>query len=226
MHDQTAQITWKDGVPIATAFDDPYYSLDNGLDETRHVFLGGNDLPTRFREGFEIAELGFGTGLNFLVTWAAWDAAGRPGSLRFTSFEAFPLALADMAQALERFPDIADRATRLTTAWHPGAGATEITPGLTLHVILGDARETLPLWERQADAWFLDGFSPARNPALWEPTLLNAVASHTRPGGTAATYSAAGHVRQNLAAAGFDVARVTGFGRKRHMTRALKPHAE
>ena len=91
---------------------------------------------------------------------------------------------------------------------------------VTLTVIKGDARDTLPMWQGRADAWYLDGFSPAKNPELWNPALMRAVADHTAKGGTAATYTAAGHVRRSLELAGFAVERVTGFGRKRHMTRA------
>jgi len=216
MADQTAKLDWRDGVPIATDFDDPYYSLDNGLAETRHVFLAGNDLPARFGGDFHIAELGFGTGLNLLVTWQAWAEAGRPGTLRFTSFEAFPMAKDDMADALSHFPDIAPYAEKLCTQWN----------GPILHVIAGDARRTLPAWEAQADAWFLDGFSPVKNPELWEPSLLQSVGNHTKAGGTAATYSAAGHIRRNLSDAGFTVTRIPGYGRKRHMTQAKMPDAE
>lgn len=226
MADQTAKLDWRDGVPIARDFDDPYYSLDNGLAETRHVFLDGNDLPARIKGDFQIAELGFGTGLNLLVTWAAWDNAGRPGTLHFTSFEAFPMAPADMGSALAHFPELAPYAQRLLAAWQPSAGPVPLADGPTLHVITGDARKTLPAWDIHADAWFLDGFSPAKNPELWEPDLLQAVARHTKPGGTAATYSAAGHIRRALADAGFDVTRAPGYGRKRHMTRARMPDAE
>ena len=226
MTDQSADLEWRDGVPIAVAFDDPYYSLDNGLAETRHVFLGGNDLPTRFGGDFHIAELGFGTGLNLLVTWAAWDQAGRPGTLQFTSFEAFPLTANDAADALGHFPSLAPYTEKLLATWDLAAGPTQLPDGPLLHVIIGDARQTLPAWAGQADAWFLDGFSPAKNPQLWEPELLHAVGRHTKPGGTAATYSAAGHVRQNLANAGFTVTRTPGYGRKRHMTTARMPDAE
>ena len=226
MTDQTAKLDWRDGVPIATAFDDPYYSLDDGLAETAHVFLAGNDLPARFGGEFQIAELGFGTGLNLLVTWAAWDTAGRPGRLHFTSFEAFPMQLSDMRDALSHFPQVSAFADVLLSEWTPEAGPITLTDGPTLHVIKGDARQTLPQWDRMADAWFLDGFSPAKNPELWGPDLLGAVGAHTKPGGTAATYSAAGHVRQALTGAGFDVTRTPGFGRKRHMTRARMSDAE
>ncbi len=226
MTDQTAKLDWRDGVPIATAFDDPYYSLDDGLAETAHVFLAGNDLPARFGGDFQIAELGFGTGLNLLVTWAAWDKAGRPGDLKFASFEAFPMRLDDMRDALGHFPQLAALAEILLSEWTPEEEQITLSNGPTLHVIRGDARKTVPAWNGAADAWFLDGFSPAKNPELWEPDLLQAVATHTRPGGTAATYSAAGHVRQALAKAGFEVTRTPGFGRKRHMTCARMPDAE
>ncbi|MDX8354287.1 tRNA (5-methylaminomethyl-2-thiouridine)(34)-methyltransferase MnmD [Cognatiyoonia sp. IB215182] len=226
MTDQTAKLDWKGGVPIARAFDDPYYSLENGLAETEHVFLAGNDLPARFGGDFHIAELGFGTGLNLLVTWAAWDKAARPGELHFTSFEAFPMEPHDMRAALANFPTLFPYAETLLAEWTPGAGTVALTDGPTLHVIIGDARETLPVWQGKADAWFLDGFSPAKNPELWEPDLLRAVADHTKPGGTAATYSAAGHIRRSLTEAGFAVTRIPGYGRKRHMTRGRLTRAE
>ncbi len=226
MTDQTAKLDWRAGVPIATRFDDPYYSLENGLAETAHVFLAGNDLPTRFGGDFHIGELGFGTGLNLLVTWAAWAEAGQPGTLRFTSFEAYPMALPDMADALSRFPTLAPYAQTLLDHWTPDIGPVTLTDNLILDVIIGDARQTLPAWTGKADAWYLDGFSPAKNPELWEPDLLQAVAQHTKPGGSAATYSAAGHIRRSLTKAGCTVTRIPGYGRKRHMTRAVLAHAE
>ena len=226
MTDQTAKLEWKGGVPIATQFDDPNYSLDNGVAETEHVFLAGNDLPARFGGDFHIAELGFGTGLNLLVPWAAWAQAGYPGTLRFSSFEAFPMTPAEMTQALGHFPELQPYAALLLNAWTPGAGPTQLIDGPILNVIIGDARETLPAWEDKADAWVLDGFSPAKNPALWDPDLLHAVGQHTTPSGTAATYSAAGHIRRSLTDAGFTVTRTPGYGRKRHMTQARLADAE
>ncbi|SDE11546.1 tRNA (5-methylaminomethyl-2-thiouridine)(34)-methyltransferase MnmD [Ruegeria marina] len=220
MVDQHAKLSWTDDrVPVSERFNDPYFSLQNGLAETRHVFLAGNDLPARFASGFHIAELGFGTGLNMLTVWAEWEGAGRTDPLRFTSFEAFPMALADQARALSVFPELAPWAERFLDIWQ---GGTCDLGTLHLSVIEGDARQTLPAWDGLADAWFLDGFSPARNPELWEQELLNHVANHTAPGGTVATYTAAGFVRRGLAAAGFSVTRTPGYGRKRHMTQGLK----
>ena len=204
-------------MPVARRFDDPYFSLENGLEETVHVFLAGNGLPDRFRPGFHIGELGFGTGLNALAAIRLWRGTGQEGTLHFTSFEAFPMAAGDMAIALAGFPELQDLADELVTKWATGQ-SDMAGDGYHLTVIKGDARQTLPNWEGAADAWFLDGFAPARNPELWGEGLLAEVARHTQSGGTAATYSAAGHVRHSLKQAGFTVERRPGFGRKRHMT--------
>lgn len=222
MPHQRAELDWREGeIPVSRRFADPYFSLKGGLEETRHVFLAGNGLPARFRPGFHIAELGFGTGLNCLAAWSAWEAAGIEGALGFTSFEAFPMQTEDMARALSAFPELAPWADRLLAAFTPERPVCDLGT-LRLQVILGDARRRLPDWQGRADAWFLDGFAPARNPELWEPALLAEVARHTAPGGTAATYSAAGFVRRGLEAAGFEVERAEGHAGKRHMTRARK----
>lgn len=208
-------LEWREGViPVSRRFDDPYFSVANGLAETRHVYLTGNGLPERFRPGFQIAELGFGTGLNLLATLIA-APAGLP--LRYTSFEAFPLTRDDIAKALRAFPEAEAVAAPFLAAW--GAGARAFTLGdIAVQVIIGDARETLPRWHGRADAWYLDGFSPAKNPELWGDDLMAEVGVHTAPGGTFATYTAAGHVRRALGAAGFAVERQPGFGTKRHMS--------
>ncbi len=216
--EQGAGLDWRDGtLPVSRRFDDPYFSLQDGLAETRHVFLAGNHLPNRLVDGFHIAELGFGTGLNMLATALAWAQTGRAGRVHFTSFEAFPLAAPDIARALQAFPEVLPTAEPFLDQWAKGQREI-ILPSLTLTVIIGDARESLPEWQGRADAWFLDGFSPAKNPELWSPDLLAEVARHTNPGGTIATYTAAGHVRRSLQAAGFTVTRIPGHGRKRHMT--------
>lgn len=211
-----AALDWREGgVPVSVRFDDPYFSLGDGLAETQHVFLAGNGLPARLGPGFSIAELGFGTGLNMLATLIA--AEGCAGPVRYTSFEAFPLEAAQIARALEAFPEAAAVAGPFLAAWEAGVRRFDLGP-LRVEVIVGDARETLPAWAGAADAWFLDGFAPAKNPELWSDEMMTQVAGHTLPGGTFATYTAAGHVRRALAAAGFAVERRAGYGRKRHMT--------
>lgn len=218
MSGQQPDLEWRDGViPVSTRFDDPYFSINDGLAETVHVFLGGNDLPARFRPGFHVAELGFGTGLNMLATLLAWRKAGMDGPLQFTSFEAFPLTADQIARALQAFPDAAAVAGPFLAQWATGARIITL-PDLRAEVIIGDARDTLPRWTGRADAWFLDGFAPARNPELWDDALMAQVGGHTVPGGTFATYTAAGFVRRALDAAGFRVERRPGHGHKRHMS--------
>ncbi len=223
MANDDAEVEWRDGrVPVSKRFDDPYFSLDDGLAETRHVFLDGNDLPARFHPDFTIAELGVGTGLNMLAARALWRESGQNGMLHYVGFEAFPMGADDIHRALSVFPEVSDGAGLVARALTE-APAKVASDGFTATILIGDAAQTLPGWTGKADAWFLDGFAPARNPGLWTPDLMCEVARHTRPGGTAATYSAAGGVRRALAEAGFDVERRPGFGRKRHMTIARMP---
>lgn len=215
---QHADIMWNErGTPVSARFDDPYFSLDDGLAESRHTFLAGNGLPERLAPGFRIAELGFGTGLNMLATALAATQAAKTGPIFYTSFEAFPVTARDIARALTRFPEAEAIAAPFLDAWREGLHHFSLG-SLEVEVIVGDARTTLPAWAYQADAWYLDGFSPAKNPELWGDDLLQAVGQHTATGGTAATYTAAGFVRRALAAAGFAVTRQPGYGRKRHMT--------
>lgn len=206
-------LEWRGAVPVARRFNDPYFSLEDGLAETAYVFLEGNRLAERLTDGFHIAELGFGTGLSFLSALALWRQLDIPGKLRFTSFEAYPMSRMDLSRALSAFPTL--QSAELVEQWPT---ETLDTGDAVLKIVMGDARDTLPSWQGSADAWFLDGFSPAENPELWEPHLLSQVAKHTRPRGTFATYTAAGAVRRALTDAGFQVTRQKGFGRKRHMT--------
>lgn len=217
MQDQSAKIEWRDGdIPVARRFDDPYFSLADGLAETRHVFLAGNDLLARACPGFAIAELGFGTGLNLLATAAAFGTT----PFTYTSFEAFPMSAPDMARALALFPEL--DASALLDAWASGARFFSLGAA-TVEVIIGNVGDTLPAWAGRADAWYLDGFAPAKNPDMWAPDVMAEVAAHTNPGGTFATYTAAGAVRRALAESGFEVQRSPGFGRKRHMSTGRMP---
>jgi len=165
MQYQHPDLQWRAGdVPISTRFDDPYFSLDDGLAETCYVFLEGNDLPNRFRDGFHIAELGFGTGLNLVATLRAWRQASVSSVLRYTTFEAFPLKQVQIARALAAFPELKDLAREISNQL---GKTTFALPDLEFEMIVGDARATVPSWQGQADAWYLDGFSPAKNPELW-----------------------------------------------------------
>lgn len=212
-----AKLQWEDGdLPVSIQFDDPYYSRADGLAESRHVFLDGNGLLQRFAEDrpLHIAELGFGTGLNVLAAVHLWRQAGAGSDLHLTSFEKYPMRTDEMARALAHWPELAGLADAMLAQWP----ATQISlPCAQLSVVLGDVSETLPAWEGSADAWFLDGFAPSRNPGMWSDVVLEGVADHTKPCGTFATYTAAGFVRRGLQAAGFTVTKSKGFGSKREM---------
>lgn len=210
--DQRQAISWQNGVPVSENFADPYYSLDDGWAEGAHVFLAGNGLPDRLRPGFHVAELGFGTGLNLALLLAHWRG---PGQIRYTGFEAFPLAPDTASAALSEFERARPFVPLIETLLAERHAETETA---VIELVLGDARQTLPQWGGLADAWFLDGFAPARNPELWGDALMEEIARHTASNGRFATYTAAGQVRRALSAAGFEVTRRPGFGRKRHMS--------
>ncbi|MEL7154814.1 MAG: tRNA (5-methylaminomethyl-2-thiouridine)(34)-methyltransferase MnmD [Pseudomonadota bacterium] len=212
-----AKLRWADGcLPVSVQFDDPYYSRADGMAESRHVFLDGNDLAKRFANAadFHIAELGFGTGLNMLTAIHLWQNSGATGTLHLTSFEKYPMSADHMLRALNRWPELSELAEILLGQW---PASKIIFPDATLNVLIGDVPETLPAWLGTADAWFLDGFAPSRNPDMWSEPVLNAVAAHTTTGGSFATYTAAGFVRRGLTAAGFTVSKRAGFGSKREM---------
>lgn len=219
----TTDIEWADGgTPRSRRFGDTYFSAAGGRDEVRHVFLSGNGLPDRFSgsSAFTIAELGFGTGLSFLETAHTFQTmCGPDQSLNYVSFELYPLPLSVIAQTMAPWPDLMPLCDALGQAMVTEPGWNTCRLGaVSLTLAIGDARELLDQWEGRADAWYLDGFDPRQNPELWERDLMQSVFDRTAPGGTFATYSAAGWVRRTLSEAGFDVVRTAGFGRKRHMT--------
>ena len=209
----------------APDYDDVYCSCDDGLGESRHVFIDGNDLIARFtalapHSVFVIGETGFGAGRNMLLAWQLFDRyAPATARLRLLSIEAHPLALVDLAEMTARWPDLADRAGRLCALWPaPVVGLHRLWLGarVALDLYFGDVEAGLADVDGQVDAWFLDGFSPAKNPAMWSASVMQAIAAHSRPGASLATYSAAGGVRRNLAAAGFTWRRREGHGTKKH----------
>ncbi len=210
-------------MPYSPLFGDHFYSRADGRQECAHVFIGGNKLPDRWPEAteFTIGETGFGTGLNFVETWRQWKLIASPdASLRFVSFERYPMTRAAIARALSAWPEIAEEAGVLTRAWPENGPESDITLAfgrISLTICVGTAEDRLAGWDGLADAWYLDGFAPSRNPEMWSAELMAEIAGHTRPGGTFATYTSAGWVRRNLAAAGFTVSKQPGFSGKREM---------
>lgn len=223
-----AQIAFDaNGVPHASAFGDVYRPREGTpFDQAREVFLAGNGMPAcwRGRERFTILETGFGLGHNFLATWQAWrDDAQRCARLHYVAIDKHPPTRADLAQALETTP-LAALGLQLVDAWPPltpNVHALRFESGRVQLLLAFGAAETLAReLVLQADAFYLDGFAPARNAAMWTPQLLKSLARLAAPQATAATWSAARVVRDGLAAAGFDVQAAAGPGRKRDITLA------
>lgn len=226
--DRSPRLMWtEDGAPRSGRFDDVYFSREDGLAESRTVFLAGCGLPEawRGRARFTVAELGFGTGLNIAALLDLWRREGPPdGRLHIFSVEGFPLERDEAARALGTWPELADAARALLDAW-PAA-----TPGFhrldlpafnaTLDLAVGEAAEVLAQWSGRADAWFLDGFAPAANPGMWSDAVLDLVAARSAAGARVATFTVAGAIRRGLAERGFVVEKRPGHGRKRERLEA------
>ncbi|MCU4674673.1 bifunctional tRNA (5-methylaminomethyl-2-thiouridine)(34)-methyltransferase MnmD/FAD-dependent 5-carboxymethylaminomethyl-2-thiouridine(34) oxidoreductase MnmC [Catenovulum sp. 2E275] len=232
---QTASLEFQqNGTPVSTEFDDIYFSKDNGLEESLYVFQQGNDLLNRWQNWqqshFTIAETGFGTGLNFLAVCQTFSQfkQNNPNhplkQLNFISFEKYPLSKTDLAQALAPWQMLSCWSEQLVNAYPylvKGAHRLEFDNQIKLDLWLGDILEQLPEVPDNhngvVDAWFLDGFAPSKNQAMWHPTVFEQMARLASPNGTLATFTAAGFVRRGLIEAGFTVNKRKGFGYKREM---------
>ncbi len=229
---QEASIDWSDSAnPLSETFDDVYFSRHSGKAETEHVFVNGNRLIERFQalepgSCFTIAETGFGSGLNFLVTWHIWQSyAPQNTSLHFVSVERFPLSPVDLRTSHRNWPEFQSLSEKLQKQYPaPVEGMHRCVfqdDRVFLTLYYGDANHWLEQCSFKADAWFLDGFSPQQNPDMWSDQLFQQVASHSAESTTFATYTAAGFIRRGLQAQGFNVSKATGFAEKRHMTVGL-----
>jgi len=220
-----AQLDWDDqGRPYSRVFDDVYFSDQSGLDETRYVFIEQNRLAERFAalpEGgrLVIGETGFGTGLNFLCAWQVFEQHAAAGArLHFVSVEKYPLSPADLQRALALWPELkvfADQLLEQYVAIHQGFQRLTLDHGrVTLTLLIGDALEQLPQLDARIDAWFLDGFAPAKNPDMWTAELFAELARLAAPGASISTFTSTGWVRRLLNAAGFKMKRTPGIGHK------------
>ncbi|WP_207281334.1 bifunctional tRNA (5-methylaminomethyl-2-thiouridine)(34)-methyltransferase MnmD/FAD-dependent 5-carboxymethylaminomethyl-2-thiouridine(34) oxidoreductase MnmC [Pseudomonas sp. FW300-N2F2] len=227
-----AQLDWDDqGRPRSRVFDDVYFSDQSGLEETRYVFLEQNNLAERFAalpaDGrLVIGETGFGTGLNFLCAWQLFEQCAPSGArLHFVSVEKYPLNPQDLCRALALWPQLALQAEQLLgqyVAIHQGFQRLVLANGrVTLTLLIGDALEQLPQLDGQIDAWFLDGFAPARNPEMWTAELFAELARLAAPGATLSTFTSTGWVRRLLNAAGFKMKRTPGIGHKWEILRGV-----
>ncbi|MEQ7153778.1 tRNA (5-methylaminomethyl-2-thiouridine)(34)-methyltransferase MnmD [Brevundimonas aurifodinae] len=229
--DRDPRLVWTDaGEPRSGRFDDVYFSAEDGLAESRAVFLRGCDLPNAWhgRDHFTVAELGFGTGLNIVALLDLWKRT-RPEGARLTLFsiEAYPLGVQEARRALAQWPEVAEARDALLANWPPP------TPGFhridlptfdaVLDLAMGDAAWALDQWTGRADAWFLDGFAPSTNPQMWSDAVLDGIAARSAPDARLATFTVAGAVRRGLAERGFTVDKRPGHGRKRERLEGRRP---
>ncbi len=221
---QPAAPSFRDGAAFSEAYGDTYWSSDGGRDETRHVFLSGNDLPARWqaRRRFTILETGFGSGLNFLCAWQLFrEAAPAAARLHYLSIDKHPFRSGDLRRVHAQWPELAPLGDALLERYPPlmpGFHRLLLDGGrVALTLLFGEAAQMLAQVETKVDAFFLDGFAPARNPDMWSDELFAQLGRLAAPDATFATYSAAGKVSRGMAAAGFAVEKRPGFGRKREM---------
>ncbi len=211
------RVEWGEGGPVSPQFGDMYFSHRGPLAESRHAFLDGLGVPQvwRGRTRYTLAETGFGTGRNFLMTWQAWREAGRPCRLDYLSVEGFPLERADLARALTAFPELEPLARQLLAAWPvlaPGSHRLRFEDGrLCLTLLLGPVEPMLAGLTARVDGWYLDGFAPKKNPEMWDEPVLKHLARLSAPGARLATYSASSRVRRGLEAAGFAMEKRPGL---------------
>ncbi len=227
-----AQIDWDDqGRPHSRQYDDVYFSKEQGLEETRHVFIEQNNLRQRFsalqeNQCLVIGETGFGTGMNFLCAWQLFAECAAPGArLHFVTVEKYPLSRADLAKALALWPELAPFGNTLLAEYvavHEGFQQFVFEQGrITLTLMVGDALEQLPQLDARVDAWFLDGFAPAKNPEMWTPELFAQLARLSAEQATLGTFTSTGWVRRGLMAAGFKLKKIPGIGKKWEIVRGV-----
>ena len=236
----TADLDWKlidhIEVPYSKQFGDVYFSQDNGLLETRHVFLNGNDLSERLAalddyDYFCVGETGFGTGLNILALWQLWQQV-RPANhshLHAISVEKFPLSKNDLIRALNVWPELKPLADQLIAQYPlPIAGCHRLNfpnERFSLDLWLGDAHDVFPVIPKthQVNAWFLDGFAPSCNPDMWEEHVLSHIVRLSDPGTTYSSFSVAGVLKRGLKQHSIAISRPRGFKHKREMLKAIWP---
>ncbi|MBN8521956.1 MAG: tRNA (5-methylaminomethyl-2-thiouridine)(34)-methyltransferase MnmD [Alphaproteobacteria bacterium] len=214
--------------PRSAQFDDVYFSAQDGMAETQHVFMTGNNLPHRWQEvdQFTVAETGFGTGLNFLTCWKSFQDTAKPGAfLDFVSIEKYPLTAQDIARYLMPWRGHIGREIDMLCAQYPlrvpGFHRLVFDQRVALTLIFEDVSWAMPRLNAHVDAWFLDGFTPAKNPDMWTDHVFQHMARLSASCTSFATFTAAGHVRRGLEQAGFHVEKTKGFGFKREMMRGL-----
>lgn len=214
-------VNWQDGSPVSSTYGDIYFSRGDAIAESSATYLDGIAMDSLWQrcDHVTIAETGFGTGLNFLLTWQRWKAMGCPGNLTYISVEGHPFDQEALAHTHQSFPELSELASELQAKWPPAARGYHLrlfeSGKLALLLLFGDAKKQLDQLQASVDAWYLDGFSPANNPDMWNETVFTHIARTAKPECRLATYTAAGFVKRGLEAVGFEIEKTAGYGKKR-----------
>lgn len=233
MADYQADIHWRDSLLVSNQFDDVYHSSDGGVDENRHTFIEHNFLPQRWskpqdqQQNFCIGETGFGTGLNFLLSWQLWQQQRQSGQLHFVSIEKYPLSSDDLRRAHRAWPELANLSQTMLSQYPAvlsrGLHTVQCSDKVFLHLVFDDVLDGLERLKhsqhpafvshnRFIDAWYLDGFTPKKNPAMWRRDVLASIAELSKSEASFATFTAASQVRQDLQELGFECHKASGIG--------------
>lgn len=218
-------VIWDGETPFSTIYDDIYYSKGSGIEEVEHVFIQPNRIRERFLEGVTtIGELGFGTGLSFLVTWKTWVECGKNLPLNFYSVEKYPIEAKEYEKIDSHWPELKSlssllrsKTCELEEGWNKFSFEDS---SVCLHLWVGDVNDFLKEMKNQSieiNSWYLDGFSPSKNPEMWGIDIMNLVAICSKHETTFSTFTSVGQVKRNLRQAGFQVEKIPGFGKKRDM---------
>jgi len=233
---QYSNLIWRNSQPYSEMFDDIYYSSEqnegiSGEDEFKHVFFNHNGLPDRWqnKDQFVIAELGLGSALNCLLTIREWlkhcEASGKDKTLHYIAIEKYPLSPQTIAKLLSRYPQLQSLCDEFVAHYPPAVETTHVrhlfNNRVVVHFKFQDALVALTAENLKVDAWYLDGFAPSKNAAMWSAELFEKLAKNSRETATFSTYTAAGFVKRNLISAGFDVKKVNGYGKKRDMLKGV-----
>lgn len=212
-------IHWQnDGSPRSALYDDIYFSTDNGMEESKAVFLDGIDAPDVWqgRDQFTICELGFGTGLNFLNTVRLWmENSTENQCLNYHATELYPLAKVEIEKAVH-WSELKD-CKRDFLAHYPKTSSTLYDGRVSFEFHPGDCAQSLAESEAKIDAWYMDGFAPAKNPDMWSNEIFTQMARLSNDGARVATFTSAGFVRRGLSLVNFKMSKRPGHGKKREM---------
>lgn len=200
--------------------DEHYHSVNGAIQESTHIFIEAG-LRAVQKPEIQLLEIGFGTGLNALLTWKAVEQSAAIRRLVYHTVELYPLP-EEITGALNYSDLVWPEQKGRFHALHQADWNREVELGdrFVLHKIAGDSNTcTLP---EHIDLIYMDAFAPEKQPEMWNDAFYRKLYHHAAPGAVIVTYCAKGAVRRGMQAVGFRMERLPGPPGKRHMLRGWK----